>query len=62
MVLAVCWIRRIVIFLLIRDGRELDFIVFEEGLEDSWNVFVFERVLVLEPLVRILLLFPGLLL
>ena len=39
---AVLRIRSIVSFFLIRDGWQLDLIVFEKGLEDGWNVFVLE--------------------
>ena len=59
---AVLRIRRIVSFLLIHDGRELDFVVFEKRLEDGENVFVLERVLILEPRIRIILLSSELLL
>ena len=58
---AVLWIRSIFSFLLIRDGRELYFVVFEKRLEDGGNVFVLERVLFLGLLIRSLLLSSGLL-
>ena len=39
---AVLRIRSIISFLLIRDGWQLDLVVFKKGLEDGWNVFVLE--------------------